>query len=158
MSHEGHDMGGSDSTTSDGSSHGSEGGHMAMSFNTDTATMLFANGWVPDSDGAYAGTCIFLIVLAIIARLLVAAKGTLERRWEDQAAKRRFIAVNGKTPLAERISQDKEAKQVVLSENGVEENVFVVERNAHGARPWRFSVDPVRAALDTVIVGVGYLL
>jgi hypothetical protein len=46
----------------------------------------------------------------------------------------------------------------VLSENGVEENVVVVKKRTFGPRPWRMSVDPARAAIDTVIAGVGYLL
>ncbi|KAK8141467.1 hypothetical protein G3M48_010481 [Beauveria asiatica] len=62
-------------------------------------------------------------------------------------------------PLAEAVVHDPEAKTMVLSANGVEESVVVVARKeAAAARPWRFSVDPVRALLDTTIVGVGYLL
>lgn len=156
-------MSGTDSSSSSGddnsssSSSMSGGGHSTI-FQSSIAATLFSNDWTTSSAGAYAGTCIFLIVLAIIARLLVALKATLEARWQSQAAKRRFVAVNGKTPLAERISQDRESKQMILSENGVEENVYVVEQKANQARPWRFSVDPVRAVLDTVIVGIGYLL
>lgn len=146
----GHDSGSS-------SDHGSSGGH-ATAFQNTIMTTLFSNDWTTTNTGAYAGTCIFLIILAIVARVLVALKGRMEARWESQALKRRFVAVNGKAPLAERISQDRESKQMVLSDNGVEENVFVVENRTHKARPWRFSVDPVRAVLDTVIVGIGYLL
>ena len=73
----------------------------------------------------------------------------------------------GKPQLAERITKGEGAsgefgdfKNLVVSENGVEENVVVVKRKGagEGLRPWRVSVDPVRAALDTVIAGVGYLL
>lgn len=62
--------------------------------------------------------------------------------------------------MSERLSRDPDAKQMtmVLSENGVEEKVLVVEKKHHVVAPWRFSVDPPRAALDTVIVGIGYLL
>ncbi|VUC32323.1 unnamed protein product [Clonostachys rosea] len=153
MDHSDHSMG-SDS----GNDTTSSSSHMMMTFQTDSSTPLYSNLWTPTSGGAYAGTCIFLVILAIVARLLVAFKSSQETRWANQAAERRYIAVNGKEPLAERITRDRDAKQVVISENGVEENVFVVEKKTHEARPWRFSVDPVRAALDTVIVGVGYLL
>lgn len=65
---------------------------------------------------------------------------------------------NGKLGMAGKMSTDSMAKQMVLSENGLEENVTVVQKG-HGIwRPWRFSVDPVRAVIDTAIAGVGYLL
>lgn len=152
MSHEGHDMDNMGGDSSTGS-----GGH-ASAFQNTIMTTLFSNDWTTTNTGAYAGTCIFLIVLAVVARLLVALKARMEVRWESQAVKRRFVAVNGKGPLAERVSGDRESKQLVLSENGVEEHVFVVENRTQTTRPWRFSVDPVRALLDTVIVGIGYLL
>lgn len=47
---------------------------------------------------------------------------------------------------------------MTLSENGVEENVMVVKTRTMGVRPWRLSVDPVRAVMDTIIAGVGWLL
>jgi hypothetical protein len=151
-----------------GSSGSSGGGHsgMNMIFQTDTATPLYGSMWTPSSSGAYAGTCIFLVALAAAARLLVAAKSVQEARWRDQAVRRRYVAVNGRAPLAERMVSsdlDLDARQLVLSANGLEEKVFVVEQRPAAAaaaarRPWRFSVDPVRAAIDTTIVGVGYLL
>lgn len=143
-----------------GNSSSSHGSMMEMVFQTDQATPLFSSAWTPRSSGAYAGTCIFLVVLAVLARVLVAFKAAQENRWAAQDARRRYVAVQGKGPLAEQIARDPEAKtQVVLSENGVEETVYVVEEGRHSStRPWRFSVDPVRALLDTVIVGIGYLL
>lgn len=64
----------------------------------------------------------------------------------------------GKAPKAERISSDSDSKRMVLSENGVEEDVFVVKKKGVVGRPWRITVDPQRAAIDTVVAGVGYLL
>lgn len=131
-----------------------------MVFQTDRATPLFSDAWTPSTSGSYAGTCIFLVVLAIIARCLVALKTVQESRWRDREARRRYVAVNGKLPLAERITNSPDAKQMTLSENGVEQSVVVVERSGSQGlpRPWRFSVDPVRAVMDVLIVGVGYLL
>lgn len=133
---------------------------MSMVFQTERATPLYSNDWTPKSEGAYAGTCIFLIALSIGARLLVAFRHAQEQRWKRTDSRRRYIAVQGKGPLAERIASDPDAKvQVVLSENGVEETVYVVASEGHETtKPWRFSVDPLRALLDTAIVGVGYLL
>ncbi|KAF4449313.1 hypothetical protein F53441_7385 [Fusarium austroafricanum] len=156
-----HEMPGMD--MSDGSSSSTSSAHasssiMAMVFQTETRTPLYANSWTPANAGTYAGTCIFLVVLAIIARVLVAFKAVQEARWLDREAARRYVAVNGKIPLAEQIASDPNARRMTLSENGVEETVVVVERKRAAMRPWRFSVDPVRACLDTVIVGIGYLL
>lgn len=134
---------------------------MMMSvFQTATATPLYSTAWTPNNTGTYAATCIFLIVLGALFRGLLAAKAWQENRWLDQELNRRYVVVAGKTPLAERLSNDSLAKHtnVVLSENGVEENVVVVQKPTVRARPWRLSVDPIRAAVDTVIAGVGYLL
>ncbi|GAB1312236.1 Copper transport protein [Madurella fahalii] len=134
---------------------------MMAVFQTSMATSLYSASWTPASAGAYAATCIFLIALAAVFRGLLALKSWLERRWLDRELKRRYVVVNGKGPLAENLSRDSLAKNatMVLSENGVEENVVVVRRPATAdARPWRLSVDPVRAVIDTVIAGVGYLL
>ncbi|KAM0474045.1 hypothetical protein ACHAPX_007758 [Trichoderma viride] len=152
------DMSGMDGSSSSNSSSSSMG--MIMTFQTDIRTALFSTAWTPQTAGTYAGTCIFLIALTVILRLIVAYKTYQERVWADRNAQRRFIVVNGKEPMSERLSRDPDAKQMtmMLSENGVEEKVLVVEKNHHAVAPWRFSVDPPRAALDTVIVGIGYLL
>lgn len=146
---------------SDSGSHSSSGSGlmmMAMVFQTNTATPLYANSWTPRNAGAYAGTCIFLVVLAIIGRLLLAARSIQEARWLAKDMKRRYVAAQGKSSLSDRISSDSLAKPMTLTANGVEESVIVVAQAGAVKRPWRFSVDPLRAALDTVIVGVGYLL
>ncbi|KAK8917336.1 hypothetical protein H634G_09081 [Metarhizium anisopliae BRIP 53293] len=159
--HEGHmDMSeGSSSASTD--SHGMDSPHsmmMAMVFQTNTATPLYADSWTPQSAGAYAGTCIFLVVLAVIGRLLLAARSIQEARWLDKDMKRRYVAAHGKASLSDRVSSDSLAKPMTLTANGVDESVVVVARPGCETRPWRFSVDPVRAVMDTIIVGVGYLL
>lgn len=133
------------------------GGHPVI-FLTGTDTPLFSSQWTPSSQGAYAGTCIFLIVLAALLRCILAARALLEQRWADREAARRYVVVAGRQTFGERLSQEQSAKDMVLSANGVEENVRVVGKCGGERRPWRFSVDPVRACIDTVIAGVGYLL
>lgn len=44
---------------------------MAMNFFSATTTPLFSMSWAPNSIGAYAGTCIFLILFAALFRALV---------------------------------------------------------------------------------------
>jgi hypothetical protein len=129
-----------------------------MTFFTSTSTPLYSARWSPTSIGGYAGTCIFLIILASIFRALLAVKAWKETVWLDAEFNRRYITVAGKPPMAERIAADSESKRMILSENGVEEDVVVVKKRTMGIRPWRITTDPIRALLDTVIAGVGYLL
>jgi len=131
---------------------------MHMTFFSNTSTSLYSTMWTPRNIGEYAATCIFIIILAIIFRGLLAAKAWKESAWLDAEFKRRYVAVQGKGPQSERMSSDVDSKRMTLSENGVEEDVMVVRKKTMGVRPWRLSVDPVRAAMDTVVAGVGYLL
>ncbi|KAI5867787.1 Ctr copper transporter [Durotheca rogersii] len=141
----------------DMSGTGSSSMHMMGVFQNSIATALFSEAWTPNSAGTYAGTIIFLIVLSVIFRLLLAGKGFAEQRWLDAEMKRRYVVVQGKLPVAEQVSTDSLAKKMTLTENGVEEDVVVVQKRKTHPRPWRLSVDPLRAALDTCITGVSYL-
>ncbi|WQF83236.1 Putative Ctr copper transporter [Colletotrichum destructivum] len=139
-------------------SHTSGSMMMMTIFQTNLKTPLYSEAWTPNSVGTYAATCIFLIFLAFGLRSMLALKSIQEKRWLDKDFKRRYVSVNGKLGMSGKMSTDSMAKQLVLSENGVEENVTVVQ-SQHGIwRPWRFSVDPIRAVIDTAIAGVGYLL
>ncbi|KAI0201759.1 Ctr copper transporter [Astrocystis sublimbata] len=138
-------------------SGGHAGGHMSV-FNTNLMEALYSADWTPKTVGAYAGTIIFLIFLSAFFRVLLAGKALLEARWLDAEMKRRYVVVQGKLPTSEQLSRDDLSKRVTLTENGVEEDVFVVQRTKQIQRPFRLSVDPLRAALDTFITGVGYLL
>jgi hypothetical protein len=131
---------------------------MAMEFMNSQSTPLYSSGWTPSSTGSYAGTCIFLIVLAILFRSLLAGKQVLEARWADQAYNRRFVVVADKQPVSEQYQSDTDSKTGILTANGVEENVKVVTKPTYKVQPWRFSVDLPRAGLVMVIAGVGYLL
>lgn len=155
----GHDMG-MDMGSSSGADSG-HGGHdmgMMVVFQNMIQTSLYSEKWTPNSAGTYAATCIFLIFLAALMRAMLAGKALLEQRWLDQEMRRRYVVVADKNPLGQQLSADSLAKTMVLSENGREENVTVVQRKTGITRPWRLSVDPVRALVDTGIAGVGYLL
>jgi len=138
---------------------GTSASRMQMIFFTSTHTPLYSNGWTPSNTGSYAGTCIFLIVLAVIFRTLLAFKHVMEKKWLDAALDRRYVAVAGEMPEAEKMEQDPDAKTgTLLTARGIEERVKVVRRHVRGVTPWRVSVDLPRAIIATVIVGVGYLL
>lgn len=132
---------------------------MEMVFYTANNTPLYSSSWQPNSTGSYAGTCIFLIILAGIFRALLAGKSVLEQRWMDKNLNRRYVSVRGLPTEAARISSDSEAKDMILkSERGAEEHVRVVRNHIRSVPPWRFSIDLPRAAYVTVLTGVGYLL
>ena len=133
--------------------------HMEMAFTNSHTTPLYSDSWTPTSEGGYAGTCIFLVLLGMTLRSLFAAKSLLEQRWATQARNRRYIVVKGRQPEAERIDQDPDAKaQALLTAQGIEERVKVVEAPGNPVVPFRFSVDVFRALLTMAIGGVAYLL
>lgn len=147
------DMG--DTTSSDTSSSSM---HMMSVFQTSMSTALYSETWTPNSAGTYAATIIFLIVLAMIFRLILAGKAIAEARWLEAELKRRYVVVQGKMPISEQVSRDSLSRKMTLTENGVEEDVMVVQKKSLHNRPWRISVDPLRALLDTLLAGVGYML
>jgi len=131
---------------------------MSMTFFTGTMTPIYSARWMPTTTGQYAGTCIFLIILATIMRALLAARAWKETAWLDAEFNRRYVTVAGRPPKAERIASNEDSKRMTLMENGVEEDVMVVKKRSIGTRPWRITTDPIRAVMDTVIAGVAYLL
>lgn len=131
---------------------------MRMAFFTSVTTPLYSDSWAPTNTSTYAGTCVFLVLLATLFRGLLALKGWKETAWLDAEFNRRYVVVAGRPRKTERISQDSDTKRLILTENGVEEEVMVVKKRGLGARPWRLSVDPLRAVIDTIVAGVAYLL
>lgn len=138
---------------------------MNMYFFTSTTTPLFSKSWTPSSTGQYAGSCIFLIVLAIVSRCLGAFRHFQERKWLDKAINRRYIVVAGNDEEGERTqpqksAEDEKSETAVLTVRGVNENVRVVKTSARDREgtPFRFSTDLPRACIFTVQAGVGYLL
>ncbi|KAJ5092508.1 hypothetical protein NUU61_007378 [Penicillium alfredii] len=120
-----------------------------MVFTNAHDTPLFSSAWTPSSSGSYAGTCIFLIVLAMVDRGLIALKAVLERHWLAAHLNRRYVAITGKTSEAGRIDTDPDAKIASLvTAQGVEESVKVVRSLSHGPIPWRM--------LAVMTMNVGY--
>ncbi|KAI9733390.1 MAG: hypothetical protein M1834_003474 [Cirrosporium novae-zelandiae] len=149
------DMGSSTTSSMTMASTGGSMSGMTMAFTNSQSSTLFSSDWVPQSTGAYAGTCIFLIALALIYRSLISFKAVVEKRWHDRDVQRRYITVAGQTPDAERFQDRQDSKEgLLLSTNGVAENVRVVKNSSRPIRPWRLSVDLPRACL-VVVIDVG---
>ena len=138
-----------------------------MVFTSDHSTSLYSRAWTPSSTGTYAATCIFLIALAIISRLLYAYRHLLETRWHERALNSRYIVALGSQMRA---AGEAREKRLDSSSDGEEDVNGVRDANAsipvapamrpRGAvrNPWRFSTDLPRACIFTVQAGVGYLL
>ncbi|KAJ5128271.1 hypothetical protein N7448_001988 [Penicillium atrosanguineum] len=114
---------------------------MIMTFFTSFKTPLFSEDWTPTSKGQYAGTCIFLIVLAVILRVLIAIRPVLEGRlWTDGM---QHATIDGK--------QDMQTKRM----SGVQ--LSMQELGNRWSR-WRVNPAAGRATYEMFIAGVAYLL
>ena len=132
---------------------------MDMIFFQSTSTPLYSSLWTPSSVGAYAGTCIFLILLAAFSRVLSAGKVVLERRWSDKELNRQYVTVRGKPSAEQLVNESIAAKTgILITERGPEEHVRVLKSHSRPMVPWRFSVDLPRAVYSTVVIGISYLL
>lgn len=135
---------------------------MAMYFTTSMNTPLWAQAWTPSNSGQYAGTCIFLVVLAIISRGFGAYRQRLERQWHDAAINRRYVIVADRDGNEGQLSKQlkEEGESGVLTARGVDESVQIIKTKARSKEgtPFRLSVDVPRSAIYTVQAGIGYLL
>jgi hypothetical protein len=113
---------------------------MAMAFTNVHNTTLFSNQWAPSTTRAYAGTCIFLIVLALISRMLASYRYILESKWHDRHVNRRYITVSSE-PIGD---QEKAAgPEAALGDNnatltikGLREQVRVIRSPMHKEYTW----------------------
>ena len=125
---------------------------MSMTFVVSTDTPLFSSSWTPHTLGQYAGTCIFLIVLAFAFRFVLAWKQTLEHRWAR--------VDEGRKPIVVLRGKEEGGSEVDLPNDGAkaEGEKEAVKREGWSGRPWRFGTDLPRAAVTVVVTGMGYLL
>lgn len=118
---------------------------MAMVFFKSMVTPLYSLAWTPSSTHAYAGTCIFLLVLAVIHRALI----TL-----------RSLAFDGNPNLVAR-AHDRSDKDSLISERVRPPRVGNLGqqlREKRARHPFLVSVELGRSLLEVFIGGVGYLL
>ncbi|KAJ5766325.1 uncharacterized protein N7511_003941 [Penicillium nucicola] len=118
---------------------------MAMTFFVSFKTPLFSTDWTPGSKGQYAGTCIFIIALAVIMRVLLAFKPIFEGRlWTDSNHQH---ALHGHSHV--------EAGKSPRTPSGVRMSMQEI-----GSRwaSWRVNPAAARATYEVVLAGVAYLL
>lgn len=80
-----------------------------------------------------------------------------KQRWIYAELNRWYIVIR-KPNTKERISGDSASKIAILTENGVEENVMVVRKHIKRTIPWNITINGPRAAINTAIAGILYLL
>ncbi|KAI5862494.1 Ctr copper transporter family-domain-containing protein [Durotheca rogersii] len=114
---------------------------MTMVFFRSATTPLYADAWTPRGEGDYAGTCVFLVALAVLHRGLIAARCALP----DAAPARRAAA-------AAKADSDADDYAPAL------ESAAARLRARWRARPFRVAAEAARALLELLIAGVGYLL
>ncbi|KAL2833061.1 Ctr copper transporter family-domain-containing protein [Aspergillus pseudoustus] len=125
---------------------------MSMTFFTSYKTLLFSNSWSPTTQGQYAGTCIFLIALALILRFLIALRPILERRvWNDGPRNRGFVHSAASDTSLEQAG--------VLPEKPVATGRVTVAQEVRSRwSNWKVNCAGGRATYEVFVAGVAYLL
>ncbi|KAI5917486.1 Ctr copper transporter family-domain-containing protein [Camillea tinctor] len=114
---------------------------MAMVFFQSATTPLYSLAWTPTSQGSYAGTCIFLIMLGVAHRTFVALRSAL-------------------------LSSSPEFRRAATKESFSDEDAYRNSpedvghrlRSHWAGRPFRIATETTRAVLEVIISGIGYLL
>ena len=137
MSHTDHDTGNT------GGGNNNTMTMMHTSFHVSRDTPLYGATWSPKGDEKrYVAFCLFLVILAVVFRGLMAWKAALEENWMEQDKKRVVIV----------------AGDAVAEVDGKGDTTSESSSGSSKTIPWRFSRDIPRACMTTVNVFVGYLL
>ncbi|KAK9379725.1 Ctr copper transporter family-domain-containing protein [Kockiozyma suomiensis] len=127
----------------------------SMTFHSNIADYILSTGWTPDNRGQYVGTCIFLIVLAIIYRATHVIKHRTERYLISRALVKSVPVVLGEDSDVE--------KYVAASASGslaAPDSQRLPSRpfDFTHARPWRVSIDIPLSVIQFFLSGISYLL
>lgn len=119
---------------------------MAMVFFQSATTPLYASAWTPSGAASYTGTCLFLVVLAVLHRVLLALRNVLFQGPPSPHAKP--ISLHHADLEPSLYQDDKEPR--TSSRRRI--------RRAVRAQPFSLGTEAARASLEVLIGGVGYLL
>ncbi|KAI0379344.1 Ctr copper transporter family-domain-containing protein [Hypomontagnella monticulosa] len=119
---------------------------MAMTFFFSSTTSLFSKFWTPTTSAEYAGTCFFLILLAVVMRTMLAMKPILEMTLWDRA-----VGHGG-----ELIPDDESGYLKDVTVQPPTKRMYTVVRKRWAA--WRFLTSLGRAFFELILATVGYLL
>jgi hypothetical protein len=134
-----------------------------MIFTTSISTPLYTSQWTPTTAEGYAGTCVFLITLAVISRALSVWRHFLEIRWHDKAIERRYVTISDETiAVRERLcgfAADKHTEAILTSaERDVLSRSSGIARKTFRTTLLNISTNFPRACIFVLQAGVGYLL
>lgn len=119
---------------------------MAMVFFQSATTPLYSSAWTPSSFGPYAGTCLFLVFLAVVHRVLIALRNVL---FHAAPSLRGKPLSSHHADLESSLYQDE--KETLTS-------TWRRIRRVFRAQPISLGTETARASIEVVIGGVGYLL
>lgn len=132
---------------------------MGMSFFISTDTPLFIKLWAPGNLAEYAASCLFLVTLAIFSRFLIAFKTRLEIFWQNSRSNRiHMTQADELSKNIERVHTESEFGKDVNTQDSSRGQFLTDHQSYTEFPPWRLTVDPVRATLDTTIAAVGFFL
>lgn len=154
------DMGDMDSSSSMSMSMTSA--DMAMVFFQSVTTPLYAASWTPAGQGSYAGTCVFLIVLGLAHRVLVAMRFVL---FDSNPSLHRHGPAHhdghhhsDNKPHADHDPAPPPPPPPLDPEANTPGSMLRQIRFQWSNHPFRVATETSRALLEVVIGGVGYLL
>jgi solute carrier family 31 (copper transporter), member 1 len=110
---------------------------MAMVFFQSVTTPLYASAWTPSGQGSYAGTCIFLVTLATIHRILSAIQSIIFSTRSH----------GGSSRLGSDADEPESLKRAGRQLNS--------EWHSHR---FRVADETARAVFEVITSGIGYLL
>ncbi|KAI0888796.1 Ctr copper transporter family-domain-containing protein [Annulohypoxylon maeteangense] len=120
---------------------------MSMTFFFSSTTSLFSKAWTPTNSAEYAGTCIFLVVLAVIMRFMLALKPVLEKSiWNAVVGSRGQLIPNDEAGYQK---GDMATRPPLM-------RVYGDMRRRWAA--WRFKTSLSRASFELSLATIGYLL
>ncbi|KAK9425522.1 putative Copper transport protein [Seiridium unicorne] len=134
-------------------------GPMVMTFFSSAHTSLFSKSWTPTTVAAYAATCIFLLVLAVTMRAMLALKPVLESAmWKPDVNPDPHELLLSEEDCNEELDRIKEQHLVRGQEegaSGLQRVLFEVKSQWRG---WRFMSSSSRAIFEVLLAVIGYLL
>lgn len=151
------------STTSAGMDDMNDGSMapMAMTFFLSANTPLFFPSWTPSDPWGHAATCIFLVLLAVIMRILLASKPILEAAvWRPRRAADTHEMLPSNDCCDEDPDRIKEQQYLIQSREeargGALRRVLrEVKSRSHGPR---LASCGLRALFEMTLAVIGYLL
>ncbi|KAI2620602.1 hypothetical protein GGR54DRAFT_601630, partial [Hypoxylon sp. NC1633] len=120
---------------------------MVMTFFFSSTTSLFSKTWTPATSAQYAGTCTFLIVLAVVMRAMLALKPILEKSVWNPMVNREGVLIP---------DDDAGYNKGEIAPQRVTGRVYSAVRRRWSF--WRLGTSLGRAVFELLLASVGYLL